>query len=435
MISYEDALTVIAGQSEPLSPVTKPAQEVLGMICAQSVTSEATVPPFANSAMDGFAVRSAMLVASASPEAPLRLPVIGSTVAGDLPSQGTEGAWEIMTGAPVPEGYDAVIKIEDVKITKHDKDNRPTEIAVSAPVTTGQNIRKAGEDIRPGDAILNAGDRISPTRIMALATVGKSHLPVYPKPRVTVISTGKEIIDDPAIPLKPGQIRNSNSPYLLSMLEQMNAAAGYAGIIHDEPEIFENRMRDLLPQADVIISTGAVSAGRHDFIPESLRRLGAEILFHKVAIRPGKPILYARFPNGAHYFGLPGNPVSAAVGLRFFVAPLLRQITGQPPETPLAAILESDAGKKPDLCFFQKAFSYLGGDQRLYVRILPGQESFKIHPLLEANCWAVLPAGTSQVRADTPIGIVPLQPEIFSLSGAPHADYLGTVRRLQAVRG
>ncbi|MCC7259484.1 MAG: molybdopterin molybdotransferase MoeA [Alphaproteobacteria bacterium] len=431
MIAYEDALHILRNEAALLAPVTVPLADAAGLVTAEPIASAAQVPSFANSAMDGFAVHSADTL-----RVPATLPVRGSTVAGDALASGAGGAWEIMTGAPVPDGYDAVVKIEDVTVTRRNAEGRPLEISLTAPVERGNNIRSAGEDFQPDDAVVQAGTRIGAMQIMALAAVGVEKLRVHPHPRVTVFSTGKELVDDAAIPLQPGQIRNSNAPYLLAALRERGAQATYAGIIHDEPEVFEARVREVLAASDVIISTGAVSAGRHDFIPDSLRNLGATIHFHKVAIRPGKPVLYARFPNGTHYFGLPGNPISAVVGLRFFVEPLLRRMTGQDGESFPLATLANDVKKKTDLRFFQKAVASIEANGMLCVRLLDGQESFKIHPLLEANCWAILPEGKEKFAAGDRVPIAALQPGALSLTytGEDHADHATTVRRLQAVR-
>lgn len=415
MISYLEALDILR-RAEPFAPVQSPLLAATGQVSAQNVTSNVSVPPFDNSAMDGFAVRSADTL-DAKEDNPVILPVSGSTVAGDQPSGGTVGAWEIMTGAPVPEAYDAVVKIEDVTITAQDVQGRPATICLTRPVPTRNNIRRAGEDISPGDAILKTGTVITPHHIMALATIGCASISVARKPDITVFSTGKEIIDDVEASLQPGQIRNSNGPYLMAALAALPVHAKYGGVIADEPDVFEARMADVLIQSDLIISTGAVSAGRHDFIPDSLRKLGAKIHFHKVGIRPGKPILYARFPDGTHYFGLPGNPVSAAVGLRFFAMPLLRHLQGLGKEMPVRANLTAPYRKKPGLRFFAKAHLATTEDGQLQVEILHGQESFKIQPLLKANGWAVLPETISDVDAGTMVDVFPLIPEYWLLGG------------------
>ncbi len=333
---------------------------------------------------------------------------MGSTVAGDNPSKGTKGAWEIMTGAPVPQNYDAVVKIEDISVSDG-------FAAFSSPIEIHNNIRDAGEDFKPNELVIGSGTNISSSHIMALATIGESNISVANKPKIIVFSTGKEIIDDANTKLLPGQIRNSNSPYLISALNEMSLSPTYGGTIFDDPEIFEDKISQALLDNDIIISTGAVSMGKHDFIPDSLRNLGAKILFHKVYIRPGKPILYAKLPNGTHYFGLPGNPISAAVGLRFFVVPLLTHLQGLAPEQAIKAKLLTPLSKKKPFRFFCKAFASVNNHGQLELKILKGQQSFKIHPLLEANCWASFAPDKADFELGELIDIYPLTTKKFNL--------------------
>ncbi len=414
MISYENAIKFLSKQA-PLPSKEIPANQACGFIAAQDVTSDVHVPPFANSAMDGFAVRSLDL-GNASNDNPVTLNVMGSTVAGDIPSGGKNGAWEIMTGAAVPDGYDSVVRIEDVAINSKNEGGLAREIILTKPAPIKDNIRDAGEDFVPGTPIINRGEMITPFHIMSLAAVGQKNVMVAPKPNVVVFSTGKEIIDDADASLLPGQIYNSNGPYLMAALGELPVSANYGGLIPDTPEIFKKEIKQALTNNDIIISTGAVSAGRHDFIPEALRELGAEIIFHKVAIRPGKPILYARFPDGTHYFGLPGNPVSAAVGLRFFVIPLLNLLQGAPVETPINTRLLMPSPKKGNLRFFRKAYVSVATGGKLQLDILKGQESFKIHPLVKANCWVVFKEEQSGNEVGEPIDIYPLTPGKWNLN-------------------
>ena len=406
MISYQAALKILLN-NEPLEQTILPIEKALGYIGAKDIYSEVFVPPFNNSAMDGFAVKSAD-IANASKQNPIALKFAGSTMAGDRPSNAKGGAWEIMTGAPVPKNYDSVVKIEDVEVKNQD-------VIFSAPVKIHNNIRDAGEDFKPNDLVLEKGSQINSMHIMALATIGQQNIAIYNKPRISVFSTGKELVENSDKPLLEGQIRNSNSPYLISALKEMNIEANYGGIIDDRPEIFEEKIRQALPNNDVIISTGAVSMGKLDFIPDSLTKLGAKILFHKVFIRPGKPILYARFENGAHYFGLPGNPVSAAVGLRFFAIPLLRHLQGMKAEKPLTAPLLEPYPKKAGFRFFLKAKAFISESGQINATILNGQQSFKIHPLLNANCWISIAANNTGMDLSKTIQIYPLTPKKWDL--------------------
>lgn len=409
MISYEAALDILRAQAAPFFTAL-PVNEACGYVAAEDITSDVQVPSFANSAMDGFAVRSADL-RDASPDNPVKLALAGCTVAGDNPSAGESGAWEVMTGAAVPEGYDAVVKVEDTSVQEE-------HISFTTPVPVQHNIRKAGEDFTPGIPIIKSGTVITPFHVMALATIGKRMIAIAPTPKVTVFSTGKELVEEATSPLLPGQIRNSNGPYLMAALGELPACAQYGGIIADDPSVFEASIKNALGNTDIIISTGAVSAGKHDFIPDSLRKLGAEIFFHKVAIRPGKPILYARFKDGTHYFGLPGNPVSAAVGLRFFVIPLLHRLQGMDAEMPTTTRLLLPHPKKQGLRFFYKAHAAMTVGGKLRMEVLKGQESFKIHPLLAANCWVSLSETQDGTEIGEPIEMYPLTPDRWSLGNA-----------------
>lgn len=409
MISYQEALRLIRDCADARNIRRVPVQRALGRICAADVAGAQAVPAFDNSAMDGFAVRVADTL-RASAAGPLSLRVAGSTPAGDPPAAAiAESAWEINTGAPIPQGYDSVIPLEQVEITS--SEGRPAVIRLSAPARLNEHIRRAGEDFRPGDTIIAAGARVMPQHIMALAALGIGDIKVYATPAVSVISTGRELVDDFRSPLLPGQIRNANGPYLMALLSRLRIAPHYAGIVPDAAEIFEDRVRDLSRRSRIIVSTGAVSAGRHDFIPASLRRIGADILFHKVAIRPGKPVLLARLPGGAFYLGLPGNPVSAAVGLRFFLYPLLCALSAAKPQYECPARLEAPVKKKPGLRFFQKARCWTDDNGQWRVRILDGQESFRIRPLLEMNCWAVLAEDHEYAPAGATVPVASLYPE------------------------
>ncbi len=417
MLSYAQALKIILADVKPLATQSLPLDQAMGHIAAENLAGTENLPPFHNSAMDGFAVRSDA-VTGACRDNPVILTVDGSTMAGDFPDNDVinNGAWEIMTGAPVPEAYDAVIRIEDINILARAAEDRPGEIAVTVEAFPGKNIRKAGTDFRPGDALIDQGAEINPHHVTALTALGQNKITVTTPPSVAVVSTGKELVDDMEVALKPGQIRNSNAPYLMQSLNSLGIPATNEGTIFDEPEKFQQKIRDILSRdIRIILSSGAVSMGRYDFIPDGLRAMGAEILFHKAAIRPGKPILFARFPGGTYYFGLPGNPVAAAVGLRFFAYPLIRKLRGQAPEKPVTAVLKNDFSKQSPFRFFMKAACEVGEDGRLVVDILPGQESFKIKPMLSQNCWAIIPEDGLSVKAGSLIDIYPLYPRSGAL--------------------
>lgn len=417
MISYQEALDLIYSEAQPLDVVELALQETLGVVAAKTVHAPVATPLFDNSAMDGFAVRAVDTVA-ADESQPVLFNVMGTVAAGDpVPSVSDVAAfsaWEIMTGAPMPKEYDAVVRVEDVEVVAK-KEDRPTQVRLVRPVTLKENVRQVGEDFKANDPIVPQGVRIRPKRIMGLASVGVDRLAVYRRPRVAVVTTGKELAAHSDALQHPGQIYNANAPYLLAMLEAMNVTVHcQKTIVDDRAHAFLDALEVMMSSdavPDIILSTGAVSAGAWDFVPEALKTLGAKILFHKAKIRPGKPILFARLPKGAYFFGLPGNPIAAAAGLRFFVTPLLRCLQEMPHEKPLMAKLQKGITKKAGFRFFYKAHVEVDSAGCLQVALLPGQESFKINPLLSANCWAVLEEGRTEYEAGESLAIYPLHPE------------------------
>lgn len=426
MISFAAAQTLLQQAAVLLPSESVALAEALGRISAEPVRGRETIPPFANSAMDGFAVCADDLDAAATTA--VTLPVRGLTAAGDAPAtcdnaRGT--AWRIMTGAPLPAGaegarYDSIVPIEHVELLDNGGHIRLTE-----PVTRGQHVRAAGEDFARDEEVLATGTRITPFHVAALATTGIGTVSVRRRPQVAHFATGNELIADANQPLQPGQIRNSNSPFLSAVLAQHGAVVRYGGQLRDEAALVAAQLRALIAGKpgslldgqtlpDVILTTGAVSAGDFDFVPQVIRELGGEIIFHKVSIKPGKPILFAKLPNGSYFFGLPGNPVSTAIGFRFFVLPLLRALQGLAEPAPAWAALSGDLRKpKADWRHFLKAQLFVDGDGLLRVRAHSGQESHKIKPLLATDVWLVLDEGRSEFHEGVRVPIAGLFDEVL----------------------
>jgi molybdopterin molybdotransferase len=413
MIGYTQAVRIIADTVEVLPEVLIPLGEAMGAVVAIDHPSPNAVPPFDNSAMDGFAVRSADTT-SASDTSPVSVKVIGMVTAGDtVDSPGSEActAWEIMTGAPVPDGYDGVIPVEQVEVER-DASGKPVSIELRQEVRTGRNLRKAGEDFSAGDPLVTTGQLIQANQIMGLAATGVSEIHGHRPARVAAITTGNELTDTDDT-LEPGKIHDSNGPYLEAAISSIGATSAGVYRTSDSADELIKLIQSLQDKTDVILTTGGVSAGRMDFVPMALEQLGADILFHRVAIRPGKPILFARLPNGKLVFGLPGNPIAVAVGLRFFLIPALRKMQGLPDENYLTACVKSPVGKKQGLRFFAKALATTSEQGQLQVEALPGQESFKISPLMTANCWLIADEDTDEVTAGSLVKIAPLYPGSF----------------------
>ena len=412
MIDYKRALEIIVAHAEALPVAPVAVADAMGAVVAADRPSPNAVPPFDNSAMDGFAVRAAD-TAAASADNPVNLQVIGMVTAGEAADGQAEPdtAWEIMTGAPVPTGYDGVIPVEQVEIQR-DPQGKPVAITLQQTVAAGRNLRSAGEDFAAGDALVKADQLIQANQIMGLAATGVSELQARLPARVAAITTGNEL-KDTADDLEPGKIHDSNGPYLEAAIASIGATSAGVYRTSDSAEELIALIEDLQDKTDVILTTGGVSAGRMDFVPAALEQLGADILFHRVAIRPGKPILFARLPSGTLVFGLPGNPIAVAVGLRFFVVPALRQMQGLAEEAYLTASVKTAVGKKQGLRFFAKAHATSDANGQLQVEALPGQESFKISPLMTANCWLIADEDAAEVAAGSLVKIAPLYPGSF----------------------
>ncbi|GHF20560.1 molybdopterin molybdenumtransferase MoeA [Kordiimonas sediminis] len=406
MISYTDALNIIMAEASPLPHTEIALTDAISMVLAEDIISSVQVPPFANSAMDGYALLAADTARDSAPS-PIKLPISQSIPAGTdlLPKQLAPGtAAEIMTGAPVPPGADSVIPVE---MTKRDNDT----LILDAPYESERNVRAAGEDMKPGQIVARKGQCISAALVPTLCALGKGRFPVIPRPKAVWLSTGRELVDDLSAPLSPSQIYNSSGPYGESILPALGADMMWRRTVGDDGDSFREAMRDALRgDADVIISTGAVSVGKFDFVRAELEAMGATILLHRAKVKPGKPILFAKLPDGRHFFGLPGNPVSTAMGLRVFVAPFLRALSGQQPEPMIKATLKTTVKTTPRLTSFLKGNIGISEDGRLVATVLSGQESFRVAPMVDMNTWIVYPEGTENIEKGSLVDCIPFTP-------------------------
>ena len=358
MISYAAALDLIETAAAPLPARPAVPAVSLGASVATDIHSTTAVPSFPNAAMDGFALRSADTTRATAAD-PVRLTVAGSVAAGQPPPATTpdHSAWEIMTGAAMPAPCDAVVPVERVERLP----GNPHCIHVREPLLPGTNRRVAGEDFQVGDLMLAAGEPVTPQAIMALAAVGQDRVPTRPMPRVVVITTGGELTAS-GPPDTVSRIRDVNGPYLAAMLEALRIPLVAHRSVGDDPDALRRELASAGSDCEIIITTGGVSAGRLDYVPAMLAQLGATVFFHQVAIRPGKPLLFARLPGGPLLFGLPGNPMAVAVGLRFFVLPAIRALLGQGREKFLPARAGSAVRSRPAMTFFAKATARVTAD-------------------------------------------------------------------------
>jgi molybdopterin molybdotransferase len=419
MIQYRDALAKIQkiASEHLISSEVISLHDSLGRILDEDVMSPEQVPSFTNSSMDGFAIFAKDTV-NASTSNPLRIKVNGMVAAGDLDAfkkfanQGPGIAVEIMTGAPVPQGgLDAIVKIEDVRVERDD-DGTAVAIHLFQPSSSGDFIRPLGSDYEVGQSVLNKGIRISPEHILAASSLGISKVKVKKLPRIAIISTGSELVSPEEKTLEPGMIRNSTGPFLVAALKRMGFESKYLGVIQDDPELYRRTIQSALDEgAELILSTGAVSMGKFDFVTDVLKQMGAITHFHKVSIRPGKPLLFAEFTGKqkAVVFGVPGNPISTAVGLRFFIEPYLRSAMELPSEQPFKVKLAQGATKPEGLQCFFKAKTSLTMDGNLVVNFLKGQASYIVSALIDANSWVVFPAEGEKMNSGELVDVYPLQ--------------------------
>jgi len=319
MIEPQEGRRIILDSIEVLGGERVGLENALGRVCMEEVPSPIDIPPWDNTAMDGFAVRAAD-TRGASPDSPVTLEVLEDLPAGYVAGQavGPGQAIRIMTGAPMPEGSDAVLRREDARFG-----NGSVEVLIEVP--PGKDMRLCGEDVRQGSVVVEAGRVLTPADLGMLASVGRGAVTVRQRPRVAVLSTGDELVEAEQ-PLGPGQIRNSNSYTLYGQIQAMGAVPIKLGIARDTREDLEEKLKWGL-SCHALITTGGVSVGDFDYVKEVLQHLGSEMAFWRVAMRPGRPFAFGRI-GGIPTFGLPGNPVSSMVSFEVFVRPALRKMMG-----------------------------------------------------------------------------------------------------------
>ena len=324
--SVAEQLAVVLAATAPLPPVRLPLDEARGLVLAEDIRSATDTPPFDNSAMDGYAVRRADLL-DATQEHPVTLPVIADLAAGTdaNPSVGPRQVARIMTGAPLPEGADAVVPIEDT-------DQGLDRVAITRTPAPAAHIRRAGEDAHAGDTVLTSGSVLWPTRLAAAASAGTATVLVHPAPRVAVISTGSELVT-PGEPTRRGQIPDSNSFLLAAAVAEAGGVPQRIGAVPDDDDVLRDLLASLVGTVDAIVLSGGVSVGAYDVVKAVLAPLGT-VRFGPTKMQPGKPQGFGRWPDAADgtpgplIFALPGNPVSAAVSFEVFVRPALKRMLG-----------------------------------------------------------------------------------------------------------
>ncbi len=398
MIPVEQALEIILSNIEPMGSEKVPLLDGLGRVIAEDIVAERPIPPWDNSAMDGYAVR-AEDVRGASPERPVRLRVLEDLPAGRMPSQrvGPGEAIRIMTGAPIPEGADAVVKVEDTRL------EGGGGVAVLAPVPKGEDIRSAGEDVRDGEFIIPRGTVMRPAEVGMLASLSRSFIQVFQRPQVAILSTGDELVDIDG-KVAPGKIVNSNSYSIASQVRECGGTPLQLGIARDSQQDVERLLRVGL-DSHVLLTTGGVSVGDYDFVKDALNSLGAEIKLWKVAMKPGKPLAFG-VVRGRPVFGLPGNPVSSMVSFEQFVRPSLLKMQGHKKlfRPVINATLLHDIHKTPGRRHFVRSVVSLR-EGNYEVAPLGAQGSNILHSMVRANGLLIFPETLSELKAGSSVKV------------------------------
>jgi molybdopterin molybdotransferase len=397
LISLEDAREIVLAEAHTLDPGRVRLSEARGRVLARPLVAREEVPPFDNSAMDGFAVRAAD-TAGASGEEPVALRLVGESRAGvPAPAEVDAGqAVAISTGAVLPGGADAIVPLEDARA-------RDGVVEVRLEAVSGRFIRHRGDDIAAGEEVIAAGTPIGPAELGVLASLGVTEITCRRRPRVALVISGDELVE-PGAPLAPGQIHDSNAFTLGAMAKLAGADLVATEHVGDDPDATRTALESAL-EADAAVISGGVSVGEHDHIRGALAELGAKQRFWGVALRPGRPTWFGPHPGGALVFGLPGNPVSAMVTFLLFARPALLAMQGAPPKRRrTTAILDQEYSKPPGRAHAIRCRLTLREDG-WHVRPTKEQTSHILTSMLGAEALALIPADSRTVPAGMPVEI------------------------------
>ena len=393
VLSFEDARHAVEDRAFQVAPPEQETANLLhsaGRILAEPISADRDIPPFPRSTRDGYAVHTADLA-----QLPAQLTVIGEIKAGPphgkVPILNRGNAFSIMTGAPVPRNADAVVMTEYTSL-------QDGCVEISKAVTQGENIVPQGAEAKRGSLLLDKGTRLNEAAIALAASVGKSRLQVFTRPRVAILTTGDEIVDVD-VEIGPTQIRNSNSYSLAVQIQRAGGEPVLLPIAPDEP----HRLRQLIEQglqSDLLLMTGGVSMGRYDLVEPVMAEMQTEFFFTGAKIQPGRPVVFGRVPPHKYFFGLPGNPVSTMVTFELFARPMIEALAGMSPR-PLSflhARLKSEIRVKPGLKRFLPA-TLSGQYEKSQVELVPWQGSGDIAARSRSNCFMVISPDQEHISA------------------------------------
>ena len=406
LMPLEDAQAIVLENVDKTPLVEIPVWRAAGSPLAEDVVADIDISPFANSAMDGYALRSADLV-GATPEAPVELEVVGHEAAGHV----FEGAIapgqtvRIMTGAPVPAGADAVVKYEIVNVLDGDG-NEGSRVAFTAPAKMGENVRAAGEEAHAGDIVMHAGEVVTPAGAGLLSSAGCSKVKVHAAPRVGIISLGTELVA-PGVKPGRGQIRDSNSSALMAEALDAGAEPVFFGIAPDDEAAIAELVHRAVAECDFVITSGGASAGDYDYVTALVKREGT-VLFDRISMRPGKAITFGLI-GGKPYLGLSGNPAAAYVGFEMLARPAIRKMRGfAPAARPVQrAVLTHGVRKRQDRRFFDRARVERDPESgELRVTEAKTQNSALLGTMQRANCLLRIMEGPCELAAGDVVDVV-----------------------------
>ncbi|MDP3730388.1 MAG: molybdopterin molybdotransferase MoeA [Candidatus Omnitrophota bacterium] len=384
MINVDSALKIILNDIRTLRGESAHLTESLGRVLAEDIYASSDIPGFDNSAMDGYALR-ALDTQNASKRIPKILNVIEDRRAGYISRREIKNgqAIRIMTGAVMPKGSDSVVMVEDTQ--RHGKDN----VKIFNPVKRGDSVRRKGEDIKKGEMVLVKGTRLNSAHVGLLASLGKARVLVSRKPKIAILATGDEVVDVGG-KLKPGELRSSNTYTLYSQILKCGGIPKNLGIAKDKPQMLEAKLRSGL-DCDMILTSGGVSVGDYDLVKFILAKMGTNIRFWKVAMRPGKPLVFG-LVKGIPIFGLPGNPVSSMITFDVFVKPAMLKMEGADDFSAknVDAVLEEGITKRRGLRYFVRAITRWD-DGVYFTRTTGPQGSGILKSMALANSLIVLP--------------------------------------------
>jgi molybdenum cofactor synthesis domain-containing protein len=376
------------------------ATDAVGLVLAADVVAAEDVPPFANSAVDGYAVQAVDVA-----DVPAELTVVGEVAAGAEPFPRPLGPGEavrIMTGAPLPDGADAVVMVEDSEPVD------PGRVRLHRRLQSGASVRNVGDDVREGDTVFSAGTVITPAVAGVLASVNARVVTVHPAARVAVLSTGDELVTDGS-PLRPGQIRESNSAMLAPLLAEAGCVVDHRGTVPDDEAVLEAVLRDAARSCDAVVTSGGVSMGEYDVVKAVLGRIAA-MHWMQIAIKPAKPFAFGTL-DGTPIFGLPGNPVSSLVSFELLARPALRRMMGHGhvARPSLVGVTDEDLRRHADgKVHFVRVTGTFADDGRFHVRPVSAQGSHQLAATALADALVVLPDGDG-VPAGTDVAVVMLR--------------------------